>query len=86
VKEGRRTGALSGMKRSPMTSTRREVILDPAPGLNDPFPSKRQWRESGAEAADGRLACTLRGELQRSVGPSERPGPMDGGGLGAAEP
>lgn len=33
-----RTGALSGMKRSPMTSTRREVILNPALMFNGPFP------------------------------------------------
>jgi hypothetical protein len=32
------TRALSGMNRSPMTNTRREVILDPALMLNDPFP------------------------------------------------
>lgn len=33
----KRTGALSGIKRSPMTNTRREVILMQFPQLNVPF-------------------------------------------------
>lgn len=61
---GEHTGALSGMNRSPMTSTRREVILEPALELNDPFPRKTARRKRSRSS--GRSAgLYLAGEAQR---------------------